>query len=211
MTQRTKCRTRCTRCRMRPEICICNLIPSLTLGTRVVLVISHREVNAPTNTGRLAGLSLTNSAVLVRGDLERPYDLRDHLMPDRPSLLLYPDPEAEILSPELMSRFNGPVNLVVPDGNWRQATKMRRRDPHMAALPIVKIPPGRATEYLVRREPKEEGMATIEAIARALGIMEGAEVQMALEGVFKAMVHRTLSSRGTLQKFMQDSVAIDEV
>jgi len=42
------------------------------------------------------------------------------------------------------------------------------------------------------------GLATLEAIARAMGILEGPEVQAALERPFRAMVERTLWSRGSV-------------
>ena len=42
-------------------------------------------------------------------------------------------------------------------------------------------------------------MATLEAIARALGILEGAWVREALEQLFRVMVERTLWLRGTLR------------
>jgi DTW domain-containing protein YfiP len=84
----------------------------------------------------------------------------------------------------------------VPDGNWRQTSKMRRRDPIMADLPCVRLPPGPPSAYRVRKETKAEGLATIEAIARTLGILEGPTVQKALEDLLDLMVTRTLASRG---------------
>jgi hypothetical protein len=50
--------------------------------------------------------------------------------------------------------------------------------------------------YRLRTESHEAGLATIEAIARAMGILEGMHVQHALERVFRAMVERTLWARG---------------
>ena len=53
--------------------------------------------------------------------------------------------------------------------------------------------------YRLRTEAHDRGLATIEAIARAMGILEGDHVQRALEHVFRAMVDRTLWSRGEVQ------------
>ena len=52
--------------------------------------------------------------------------------------------------------------------------------------------------YRLRSESHPAGLATIEAIARAMGILEGPHVQEALERVFRAMVERTLWVRGSL-------------
>ncbi len=53
------------------------------------------------------------------------------------------------------------------------------------------------TMYRLRHETRDGGLATIEAIARALGVLEGGHVRSALEKVFRAMVERTLWSRGS--------------
>lgn len=194
MSLRKKTSDRCPHCLMRTEICICPLIPNLDLASRLVVVMNKREIKTPTNTGRLATQALSNSVLLVTGDQDKPFVLNDHLLPNRPSLVLYPSEDAAILDESF--RLDGPVNLIVPDGNWRQTSKMRRRIPGMNEFPCVKVPLGKLTSYRVRKETKAEGLATIEAIARAMGILEGPAVQSALEEIFDIMVTRTLASRG---------------
>ena len=93
-----------------------------------------------------------------------------------------------------------PVALVVPDGTWQQAARMTRKVPWLAALPTVTLPPGPASRYRLRTEPKPQGLATLEAIAWALGLLEGPEVQQELERVLRLMVDRTLFSRGQLAR-----------
>jgi hypothetical protein len=50
--------------------------------------------------------------------------------------------------------------------------------------------------YRLRSEAHATGLATLEAIARAMGALEGPAVRQALERVLHAMVERTLWSRG---------------
>ena len=64
----------------------------------------------------------------------------------------------------------------------------------------VSLPDGPETAYHLRRETKDGGLATAEAIARAFGVLEGPEVQRELERVFRLMVERTLFSRGLLAR-----------
>lgn len=195
MSQRKKYWLRCSTCLMRQELCLCASIPRLELGTQLVIVMSKRELKVPTNTGRLAAMALPNSVILSRGVEDAPYDLAEHLRQDRPAILVYPADDAALLTPEFVAE-KGPFHLVVPDGNWRQTSKMRRRDPIMAALPTVRLPPGAPSAYRVRKESKSEGLATMEAIARALGVMEGPAVEKSLMDLFLLMVGRTLKSRG---------------
>jgi DTW domain-containing protein YfiP len=184
MSRRDNARHRCRRCRMLGGLCVCALMPSprLATRTRLVLVIHRFEDRKPTNTGRLAAECLENSVVVVRGHESQP-------------LLLFPHEGATPLAEARIDR-DRPVTLVVPDGNWRQASKVRQRVPGLSELTCVRLPVGERSIYRLRAEAHEAGLSTIEAIGRAMGLLEGDHVRQALELVFRAMVERTLWSRG---------------
>lgn len=172
---------------------MCALMPRISTRTHVVLVIHRFEDRKPTNTGRLATECLPNSTVLVRGRKSTPSEPFVP-RPGSAALLLFPDDDARPL--EEYADNQDDITLVVPDGNWRQASKVRKRVPGMRELPCVSLPSGPPSLYRLRSEPRGAGLSTIEAVARALGILEGPEVQLALERVFLAMVERTLWARG---------------
>ena len=195
MSRRDNTDLRCARCRMHESLCVCALMPRLVTRTRLALVIHRYEERKPTNTGRLATECLTNSEVFVRGHKDAPsgpftWD------PETEPLLLFPHPGATVLAARPSTAR--PVTLIVPDGNWRQASKVRNRVPGLRDVACVTLPPDVPSIYRLRSEAHANGLATVEAIARALGILEGPEVRVALESVFRAMVERTLWSRGEL-------------
>jgi DTW domain-containing protein YfiP len=188
---------RCGRCRMLGALCICGLIPAppLATRTRVVLYIHRYEDRKPTNTGRLATMCLANSEIIVRGHESRPS--APFVAPEGTQpLLLFPLEAATPLVEWAAEHAGAPVTLVVPDGTWRQAAKVRNRVPGLHDLTCVTLPPGEPSRYRLRSEPVDGGLATFEAIARALEILEGPAVRGVLEAVFLAMVERTLWSRG---------------
>ncbi|MEO8701333.1 MAG: tRNA-uridine aminocarboxypropyltransferase [Kofleriaceae bacterium] len=187
---------RCSECRMHSTLCICPLVPALAPRTRLALLVHQREIGKPTNTGRLAARCLARSSVTVIG-------ARDHVAvlpgvePHEQALLLYPADDA--VSITVYANSDKPIVLFVPDGSWRQAHKMRRRQPGLATLPCVIVPQLAASEYRLRNEPRDGGLSTLEAIARALAILEGdagLAVETALLQIFKIMVDRTLWLRG---------------
>lgn len=187
--------SRCERCRLHLGLCVCPLLPRLETRTRLVLIMHRLEARKSTNTGRFAALCLANSQLVLRGDGERPdapFVCDDGSRP----LLLFPHPDAQPLARP--AAHEGPITLVVPDGTWRQASKVRKRVPGLDGLPCVALPPEGPSDYRLRRWPHEEGLSTLEAVARAMGVLEGEGVRRELERVLRVMVERTLWSRGRL-------------
>jgi DTW domain-containing protein YfiP len=195
MGTRSKRAERCEHCRMHVARCICAFAPRLTLATRVVLVMHRREVAKPTATGPLALMTLANSELRVHGHQDRPVDLRDLVDGAHRLLALYPAEDARPLGAGFRGDDPRPVTLVVPDGSWRQASKAVRRLPGLDRAEAVTLPPGPPSRYRLRREPKEGGLATFEAIARVLGFLESPSVQAELEAFFERMVEATLATR----------------
>jgi DTW domain-containing protein YfiP len=88
------------------------------------------------------------------------------------------------------------VVLLVPDGNWNQARRIARRDPDARAASPVMLPPGPPSRYGLRRAPREGTVSTLEAVARALGALEGPEVEQALTRILDTFVERTHRAAG---------------
>lgn len=196
MGSRSKRSERCPRCRMHVPLCICKSIPRYALDTRLVLVMHHREQIKTTATGPLALEALPNSELRIHGHQDRPLDFSDLNVPDRRTLLLYPGDDVPVLSRSFLEQDRRPVTLVVPDGNWRQASRMGRRLPGLEHAEMVRLPDGPETRWGIRREAHPQGLATFEAIARAIGIIESPDVQAGMEDLFRLMVQTTLHSRG---------------
>ena len=189
-------RARCIRCRMRADFCICPWLPTFDLATRIVVVMHHKEQIKSSATAPLALSCLTNRALLVHGLREAPLDLTELHRPNRRLFLLFPSDDAAPLTRALVNEDPRPVTLVVPDGNWRQASTMRRRIPGLDVALPVKLPFGDRTRWGLRFEHRDDGLATFEAIARALGILESKSVQTRMEAVFDLMVKTSRVARG---------------
>lgn len=190
MSRREHGADRCGVCRMRQQLCICALTPSLATTSTLTLLLHHEEAQKPTNSGALAARCLRNSRVVVV-DPQTPFSLG---APTKKRLLLFPQEGARVVSGADVD-----VELVVPDGTWRQARKMRARLPGLSDLECVTLPVTTTTSWRLREERREHGLATLEAIAAAFAVLEGAAVADALLAVFRVMVDRTLWLRGALR------------
>lgn len=182
---------------MKTSLCICELIPAIDTKTRLCLIIQNRELKKPTNTGALAVKSLTNSEMHIRGKIDTPVDYNSLYDSSYENIFLYPGKNASPLTRELIDSFKKPVKLFVADGNWGQANRIYRRFLKAHSVQSIFLPVGKPTEYQLRKEHgKAEGLATIEAIARTMGIIENKETEESLYKIFKTMVHRTMQTRG---------------
>src|SRR4051812_37310541 len=120
MPGRSNPENRCDRCRMYRPLCLCSVIPTFKLDTKIVVLMHWREQKLTTNTAQLACLALTNSQVHLRGQKDEPL-LTDTLISSEQNLaLLYPTEDAQELSAELALKLPRPLTLIVPDGSWRQ-------------------------------------------------------------------------------------------
>jgi DTW domain-containing protein YfiP len=182
--------SRCRGCGLPPPVCLCGELPVLPVSTRVVVLMHHIELRKSTNTGRLVARLLEGAEIRVRGEIDaRPRPP----LPEGRRLVLYPAPGARELSREDAS--SGPLVLLVPDGNWNQARRAFRRDPDVTGAEPVVLPPGAPSRYGLRRGPNDGAIATLEAVARALGLLEGPEIERRMMDAFDRFVERATRVR----------------
>jgi DTW domain-containing protein YfiP len=181
---------------MHAAACLCEHIVPLKLETRVVLVMHYKELPKTTATGPMALAALVNSELHVHGRRDQPVQL-DHLHDEgRRVLVLFPQAGACTSSEAFRSEDPRPITLIVPDGSWHQASRMPKRIEALARAQPATLPPGPPTRWGLRKETHPSGLATFEAIARALGYLESQRVQQELEGWFERMVTATYRNRG---------------
>jgi DTW domain-containing protein YfiP len=184
---------------MYQPLCLCAHIPVFKLNTKLIIVMHWREQKLTTNTGSLACLALSNSEIHLRGLPGKPFLSEDLLSLGESAAILFPSENSSIeLNEEFVQNLSRPLTLIVPDGSWRQAKKVALREKALEKLPRLTLPAGPPSTYRLRHSSHEKNLSTFEAIARAIGILEGKEIQEKLEQLFLMMVERILWSRGNL-------------
>ncbi len=191
---------RCPACLLLVRLCLCSLMPRIPSRVRLVLVADHRELRKTTNTGALAARCLVGSEIHASGAKDAPVDYERLTSPSASNLLLFPTADAVLLDAAFCHGLTGPVRLIVPDGDWGQAARIQRKLPRGAQLTAVKLAPGAPSAYQIRRQPKgmADGVSTLEAVARAMELLEGERASAELLKVFRLFVDRTLWLRGQL-------------
>ena len=160
-------------------------MPTIATQTRVVIVRHHRELHRSSNSGRLAHLALPNSEIVDHGVDGLP----TKLPPLDGAWLLFPAGP-----PTLERPVPPPRQLIVLDATWSQARRMYRKLDVLRGLPTLRLPDEPVPTARLRTSPGEGRVSTIEAIARALRILEGEEAAAGLERLFAVAVERAQST-----------------
>lgn len=86
--------------------------------------------------------------------------------------MLYPTKNAldiRLLKPDI---DNKQYNLVLIDGTWPQAKAIFNNSPILHNMQQVKLIVGGSSEYVIRTQPTEGCLSTLETVARALSLLE---------------------------------------
>lgn len=187
---------RCTNCRVNNHFCVCNYIKPFEIETNVSLVVHVRELKLTSNTAQFAEKMLPGKAeIVIRGRMNETFTAAPILERSGRPLFLYPHEDALELNEDFKAKYPGPYHLIIPDGNWQQARKVRQREEGLSTLPAVKLPPGIISEYGLRKALHPEWVSTYEAMAHALGILESPEIREKLMAFFRVWVKRTEQAR----------------
>lgn len=165
---------RCPRCALPPQVCFCAGLVPVEVQTPIAVICHEKELKKPSSSGVFARLAVRGLRLMVRRDPEIVAHVEDQRRAGRTPVLLYPDSLAVPLA-----SIEGPVALYVAEGNWRQARKVGLREapfPEVQHAFLPPVPPRRR----LRRHPKADHLATMEAIGHAVRIVEdeamGAEI-----------------------------------
>jgi DTW domain-containing protein YfiP len=181
----------CYACR-RPKIgCLCPELPPMETRARIVLLMHQKEYRyQKTGTGRLACLHLGSSEIVHGVAFDEHPRVRELL--DDPAnfpVLLYPGPGATDLSAPGFAN-SGPAarrlateigerRLVVflIDSTWRCSHAVIRESPRIASLPRVQFRSSERSRWIIKRQPRDYCLATIEAIHELLRVLESAGLE----------------------------------
>lgn len=114
---------------------------------------------------------------------------------DKTPIFLFPNDHAQLLNKEALEKLQPPIQLIVPDGNWRQAAKVYKREEALRTIPSFYLDIGKHSKYFLRQANQDHHLCTLEAIAYALAIIESDKVKQELLSNLQFMVDAHLYSR----------------
>jgi len=180
-----KHRVKCDRCKRPMSVCLCSHLPSvpITLKKSKLIIIQHKnEQKRPLNTVALIKASLNaDDCTVYRGNhfSEANYPELHKVLHLENTFLLYPMEGARDAADVKELGFAS-YNFVILDGTWKQAQGMYAKNKFLRNVPKMIIKPKAISEYVIRTQPTDECISTIECAALALSYIEGEEVKEVL-------------------------------
>jgi DTW domain-containing protein len=176
----------CFRCRRPKAACLCPAKPPMSTRTRIVLLMHPKEYRRQkTGTGRMACLHLEGSEILPGIAFDAHPRVRELLVdPAFFPVLLYPGPGAMDLSgpgdsggeseaARLADRVGARRLLVfLVDSTWACSHSVLRASPLIAGLPRIQFRSRERSRWIIKRQPREYCLSTIEAIHELLCALE---------------------------------------
>ncbi|WP_127716157.1 tRNA-uridine aminocarboxypropyltransferase [Halobacteriovorax sp. HLS] len=187
---------RCLTCKINKNLCFCDELYERENETPVLIIMHKAELELTTNTAYFSEKVIRKCDLAIRGVKGSPIEY-DRIIDSNKytPLYLFPDEDSVELNEQFVNSLDLPPYLIVPDGSWRQAKKCKRREPFLKEVQSVKLLKGEKSQYRLRTNPFEDAVCTYEAIARAIGVCDGEEIQKSLEKTFKVFTDRMYYSR----------------
>lgn len=174
-------RVMCYRCFWPQAHCWCGSLYPMETQTRFVFLMHPKEFKEEkAGTGRLTHLCLPNSELHMGTGFDGHEEIRALLAdPRNHCVLLYPGREALNLSQEppagagLAATLAGRRLVVfLLDGTWSGARKMLRLSPSLQRLPRIMFTPTAPSRYVIKQQPQEGCLSTLEAVHELLLVLE---------------------------------------
>jgi DTW domain-containing protein YfiP len=172
----------CYRCFWPKALCWCPTLRAMPTRTRFVFLMHPKEFKEEkANTGRLTRLCLQNSELHMGIEFDAHEAVQALIAaPENFPVLVYPGREAINLSTAgaaEMEPFRAQLDgrrLVVflLDATWAGARKMLRLSPSLQRLPRVMFTPSAPSRYVIKQQPQEGCLSTLEATHELLLALE---------------------------------------
>ncbi|MGB0647533.1 MAG: DTW domain-containing protein [Bradymonadia bacterium] len=188
---RTATHLHCLYCWSPSSHCICDLAHPIENLMPVKIYIHHKELSRRSNSSHLLKLALKNVSFEVHGAPNHTTNWPSAAKAQR-SCVLFPSDDAQPLTVQDREQFD---QLIIVDGNWRQAKKAANRlkklpCPHFRTLPFQT-----PSEFKLRTQSALDRLSTFESVARAMAILEDPNPWELMMPIFRAHVSVTMEQR----------------
>ncbi|KAK8379311.1 hypothetical protein O3P69_019297 [Scylla paramamosain] len=169
----------CSRCRRPRGVCWCEGLGGamVTIKSHILVLQHPHEEKRCLRTAPILTACLDPSHYKLMRGKRFPHSRYPELQPILSSpatILMYPGEEAVGVErlPKVGEGGQGPYNIVILDGTWQQAKGIYFNCPGLHSLPQVCLSGRYTSEYIIRTQPTQDALSTVETAALTLAILE---------------------------------------
>uniref|UniRef100_A0A9L0K2C0 tRNA-uridine aminocarboxypropyltransferase n=1 Tax=Equus asinus TaxID=9793 RepID=A0A9L0K2C0_EQUAS len=170
-------RPECSRCSRPQKVCLCPFLPvhPLHISTHLYIIQHPAEENKVLRTVPLLAACLPQDKCKVkigrRFSEERDPELST-VCRKSGTLILYPGAEAANLEEFILDSPIYPTTIIIIDGTWSQAKDIFYKNSLFRLPTQVQLKTSISSQYVIRTQPTNRCLSTLECAAVALSILE---------------------------------------
>lgn len=166
----------CLKCHRPSTVCYCSWlpVPPMSPKSKIILLQHPAEEKRCLRTATMLQLGLEPTKCLVFKGKRFPgkYTMLEELLTTPNALLLYPSSKAIDIKQVGHSDTQESYNIVIIDGTWPQAKAIYTASPILHSMRQVKLLDHDTSSYIIRTQPTDGCLSTIETAALSLSLLE---------------------------------------
>lgn len=181
----------CDRCERPLKTCLCDSLVKMNCDYQLIILQDPKESKHALSSAPILAKSITGTRLVI-GDEFNPVELMGESW-QKDSLLVYPS-ESSLSIEQVQTRdFK---YLVLLDGTWKKVSRLLHLNPWLNTLNCIAIPSSNASEYQIRKSPREDGLSTIEAGVEILNKLQTQQDFSPILLAFKKMISYQIEAMG---------------
>jgi DTW domain-containing protein YfiP len=184
-------RPSCPDCKRPLKTCLCADIVQLSCDYQLIILQDMKEAKHALSSAPILAKSIVG-ARLITGDTFDPVALLGKNW-QYESLLVFPNDDS--LSGTLASQLNF-KHVILLDGTWRKVSRLLHLNPWLTQIPSIAIQATNASEYQIRKSPREDGLSTIEAAVSVLNDLHTGKDFSPILAAFRKMIALQITAMG---------------
>lgn len=163
----------------------------MTCGYQLIILQDPKEAKHALSSTPLLEKSILNAKRMI-GEIFDPVELLGENW-QATSLLVFPQEHSLNQQQAIEHDFK---HLILLDGTWRKVARMIHLNPWLSELSSFSIDHTKASQYLIRKSPREDGLSTIEAAVEVLNQLHANTSFDPILGAFHKMIEFQIQAMG---------------
>lgn len=181
----------CIDCQRPIKTCLCADIVQLSCDYQLIILQDPKEAKHALSSAPILAKSITEARLIIADQFDPIALLGENWQQE--SLLVFPSDNSLNGQQAKKLKFK---YLILLDGTWRKVTRLLHLNPWLTQIPSIAIASSNASEYLIRKSPRSDGLSTIEAAESILNSLHTEKDFSPILGAFRKMIDLQIIAMG---------------